>query len=66
MEKINNEECFKKYIIIKSIERRTSLKMYEILWEKEVICNGNIVTLETLKYRNWTIKDSFKNIRKLN
>lgn len=65
MEYFNEKNSFNKYLKEKFIKERISNRMYKILWEKKVTYNGNIITLETLKYKNWTIKDSFKNIRKL-
>ena len=65
MEYFNEKNSFNTYLKEKFIKERISNRMYKILWEKKVVYNGNIITFETLKYRNWTIKDSFKNIRKL-
>jgi len=59
-----DEKQMQKYLRLKNIEKRIAMKMYDILWVKEIEFNWNIITLEIIKFRNWTIIDSFKNIRK--
>jgi len=59
-----DEKQMQKYVKSKDIERRTAMKMYDVLWVKEIEFNWNIITLETIRFRNWTIIESFKNIRK--
>ena len=65
MEKYLNSTNLDQYLEKKAFEERIRNRMYEVLWLKEIQYWDNVITLETLKYRNWTVKDSFKNIRKV-
>ncbi len=65
MEKYLNSTNLDQYLEKKAFEERIRNRMYQILWEKEIQEWNKIITVEILKYGNWTIKDSFKNIRKV-